>query len=119
MARDSDDATLPEADVAPAIAASMGRHARPDAIEDAAERPRCRGSLRQIEPAGHVVGIVRRSTVMRAASGSTLAIALMRTPLAGVPREWVVHVLGRGDSCRQLADRRDHARFAIVEPSTL
>jgi hypothetical protein len=35
------------------------------------------------------------------------------------PGEWVVHVLGHGGSCRQLADRRDHARFAIVEPSPL
>jgi hypothetical protein len=119
MARDSDDATLPEANVNPAMAASIGRHARPDTIEDAAERPRCRGSLRQIEPARHVVGIVpqvdgdaRRLRVD--ANDSLDADALGR-----LPGEWVVHVLGRGGSCRQLADRRDHAHFAIVEPSPL
>jgi hypothetical protein len=58
MARDSDDATLPQANVDPAIAASVGRHTRPDTVEDAAERPGRRGPLRQIEPARHAVRIV-------------------------------------------------------------
>ena len=115
MARDSDDATLREANVDPAIAATPG----PILIEDAAERPNVAVPSVRLSPQGMFSGLFRRSTVMRAASGSMLAIPLMRTPLAGVLGEWVVHVLGRGGFCRQLADRRDHARFAIVEPSPL
>src|ERR1700734_2910648 len=40
------DPTLPQRDLHPPIAASIGGHARPDTIEDSAERPGCRGSLR-------------------------------------------------------------------------
>jgi hypothetical protein len=88
MARNADDATLPQANVDPAIAASGGRHARPDTIEDAAERPRCRGSLRQIEPAGHVVGIVpqvdgdaRRRCQSNGGSSTCSATAISRAAI--------------------------------------
>jgi hypothetical protein len=85
MARDSDDATLPQADVDPAIAARIGRHARPDTVEDPQSAPDVAVPSVRLSPQGMLSGLSRRSTVMRAASGSTLTIALMRTPSAGVP----------------------------------
>ena len=85
MARDANDATFPQANVDPAIAASIGRHAGPDTIEDAAERPDVEVPSVRLRPQGMLSGLCRRSTVMRAASGSTLTTALMRTPSAGVP----------------------------------
>ena len=93
----------------------VGRHRVGDAVEDAEQQRALAAGLREVEAAGHRIGVVAEVDVDHRVGRVHVHHDLDRDAVLGVG-EGVVHRRGLGPAARHLAHGGDHELLAVVEP---